>query len=99
MLVLAFILQVTNNALFFHSHITEGGKTFSHAHPNCGNNHSHSDFQFGFFEQLQLLSLQSNSNLIQECYPQYVISYFEYRNDDSTSYVSHSNKDRAPPIV
>lgn len=66
-LVFAFILQIANNALFFHTHTTASGKTFHHAHPNCGN-HAHNDYQYSFYEQLQLLTNPDTPKLLSECY-------------------------------
>jgi len=66
MLAFAFILQIANNALFFHTHTTASGKTFHHAHPNAGN-HSHNDYQYSFYEHLQLITNFDAPQLLREC--------------------------------
>lgn len=97
MLVVVFVLQVANNALFLHSHNSGKGKTFSHAHP-FSSHHSHNDFQIIFFNQLQLLDFNEAPQLVKECF---FTSYYTYKNYtiNYQAYNFHLNlKNKAPPM-
>lgn len=66
--IAVFSLLVINNALFIHTHKTEAGKLFSHAHPFSKSTHSHSADEIYFYDNLQLLSHQEISNLLPDIY-------------------------------
>nr|WP_321451828.1 hypothetical protein [uncultured Carboxylicivirga sp.] len=98
LLIVAFLLQVVNNALFFHTHTTASGKIFHHAHPNCGH-HSHSDYQFNFYDQLQLLSSVDIPKLINECTLQLIFKYEENYTSLHSSFHFYNLSHRGPPVI
>lgn len=95
-LIMAFVIQVANNVLFFHSHKT-ADRHYSHAHPNCGT-HSHNDFQYHFYDQLKLLSHSINADLLKVCSFEQQYSYKCYALDLFTNEITFHISGRAPPI-
>lgn len=64
LLCLIFVLQIANKSVYFHTHITNKGEVVSHAHPfnkssdsNPFKNHQHSNYDYSFLSQLNLLFL------------------------------------------
>ncbi|MBS2097354.1 hypothetical protein [Carboxylicivirga linearis] len=97
LLALCFLMQVANNALFFHTHKTADGKILHHAHPNAGN-HSHNDYQFSFYEQLQLLTGFDIPKLIQDSPLFLTFTYDTFVVRFNASIDSNNQSGRAPPI-
>ncbi len=95
-LIIAFVLQVANNALFIHSHSSIDG-TYSHAHP-FGGHHSHNDFQASFYDQLQLLSLKDIPSLITPCSFELQYSFKDYPENQLSRLFALNIKGRAPPV-
>ncbi len=94
---MAFTLQVVNNALFFHSHKTASGKIFHHAHPN-GGNHSHSDCEFSFYEQQQLLCNSDINPLVAEVPFQFKITFEPSGSGLNLSLHFNCLSHRGPPV-
>jgi hypothetical protein len=64
LLCFMFVLQLTNRAVYTHSHLTRNGIVITHAHPfNKSSDslpykkHSHADYEFFMFDQLNVLIL------------------------------------------
>lgn len=59
-----FVVQIVNRSVYLHSHVIKGGVVVVHAHPfdkatdsEPVKKHHHSDFEFTFFQQLNILFL------------------------------------------
>ncbi|MCU4175445.1 hypothetical protein [Carboxylicivirga sp. N1Y90] len=97
-LIVAFAIQLVNNALFFHSHLSESGKAYSHAHPKSNANHTHSDFDYNFYAQLQLLSSQDLGQLLKDCIYFQIKKSSEQVSSNFQEITINISDGRAPPV-
>lgn len=105
LLCLLFVVQLANNAVFTHTHITADGQLISHAHPfNKGSDsepvksHHHSDFEIGFFQQLNLLFL-SSPILVALFIAATSFKYFKRRIQKNASGFLQFLPGRSPPCI
>ncbi|MCT4647165.1 MAG: hypothetical protein N4A74_19405 [Carboxylicivirga sp.] len=96
-LLIAFTMQIASNALFYHTHNIQG-KTYAHSHPGCKHQHSHSTFEFAFYEQLQNITSEEIPQLLADQLPIYLQAR---TNDLINQYVFDlhlSQPGRGPPV-
>lgn len=94
-LLLAFTIQIVNNALCYHTHIVDG-QLYAHAHPG-DNSQSHNEYELNFYSQLQLLDSTEFPALLAD-YTPIVIREIVVK-DENVLLTSDTNilKGRAPP--
>ena len=90
-------MQITTNALFYHTH-TINGKVYSHAHPGC-DGHSHNSADFTFYQQLQTILSEEKPKLLSEILPYYVNNEHVLYQQQFYSLFADSNSGRAPPVA
>lgn len=98
-------LTLVSNVLYYHSHVTNGGKVISHAHPfnKQNDNDPYKTHNHSKFELLLLFSDNYSPNDIQTEIKSPLPLAFDHnmacRNVPVMSKVFSSNSGRAPPCV
>ena len=96
-LLLVSVVQIANNALFYHTH-TVDGETYGHAHPG-EQDEGHNDYEFSFYAQLQLLNTYDVPQLLSD-----VVLIFERDvkveiKQQLASKLQSATFGRAPPLA